>query len=104
MTPRFSHFLSKIHNLTIHCRSTLGNSRCQNIQAIDIVTADMKLLLFVIYIHFNTFAAKHLKNQNLSAKHVSRTPECKGYMGPTQSISGTIQPIAVKLSQKVANI
>ena len=24
---------------------------------------------------FNTFAAKHLKNQYLSAKHVSRTPE-----------------------------
>ena len=53
---------------------------------------------------FNTFAAKHLKKQYLSAKHVSRTPGYWGYMGSTQSISRTIQPIAVKLSQNVANI
>ena len=38
------------------------------------------------------------------AKHVSRTPEYWGYMGSTQSISRTIQPIAEKLSQNVANI
>ena len=38
------------------------------------------------------------KNQYLSAKHVSRTPES------TQSISSTIQPIDVKLSQNVAYI
>ena len=44
------------------------------------------------------------KNQYLSAKHVSRTTEYWGYMGSTQSISRTIQPIAVKLSQNVANI
>ena len=44
------------------------------------------------------------KNQYLSAKHVSRTPEYQGYMVSTQSISRTIQPIAVKLSQNVAYI
>ena len=54
MTPRLSHFLSKINNLTINCRSTLGNARCQNIRAIDIVTSDMKLLLFVIYISLSS--------------------------------------------------
>ena len=52
----------------------------------------------------NTFAAKHLKNQYLSAKHVSRTPEYGGYMGSTQNISSTIQHIAVKLSQNVSHI
>ena len=44
------------------------------------------------------------KNQYLSAKHVSRTPEYCGFMGSTQSISRTNQHIAVKLSQNVANI
>ena len=44
------------------------------------------------------------KNQYLSAKHVSRTIEYLGYMGSTQSISRTIQPITVKLFQNVANI
>ena len=53
---------------------------------------------------FNTFTAKYFKNQYLSAKHVSRTPEYWGYMGSTKSISRTIKPIAVKLSQNVANI
>ena len=52
----------------------------------------------------NTFSTKHLKKQYLSAKHVTRTPEYRGYMGSTQSISRTIQPIGVKLSQNVANI
>ena len=52
----------------------------------------------------NTFAAKHLKNRYLSAKHVSKTPEYWGYIGSTQSISRTIRPITVKLSQNVANI
>ena len=41
------------------------------------------------------------KNQYISAKHVSMTPEYLGYMGSTQSISRTIQPIAVKLAQNV---
>ena len=44
------------------------------------------------------------KNQYLSATHVSRNPEYLGFMGSTQSISRTIQPIAVKLSQNVAYI
>ena len=44
------------------------------------------------------------KNQYLSAEHVSRTPEYWGYMGSTQSISRTIQPIAMKFSQNVDNI
>ena len=39
---------------------------------------------------FNTFAAKNLKNQYLTAKHVSRTTENWGYKGSTQSISRTI--------------
>ena len=52
----------------------------------------------------DTFAAKHLKNQYLSAKHVSRTPEYLGYMGSTLSISRTIQTVTVKLSKSVANI
>ena len=36
------------------------------------------------------------KTQYLSAKHVSRTHEYWEYIGSTQSISKTIQPIAVK--------
>ena len=52
----------------------------------------------------NTFTAKHLKTQYLSAKHVSRTSEYWGYVGSTQGISRTIQPIAVELSQNVAII
>ena len=52
----------------------------------------------------NIFNAKHLKKQYLSAKHISRTPEYLGFMGSTQSISRTIQSIAVKRSQNVANI
>ena len=52
----------------------------------------------------NTFATKHLKKPYPSVKHVSRSPEYWGYMSSTQSISRTIQPIAVKHSQHVANI
>ena len=44
------------------------------------------------------------KNEYHSAKHVSWAPEYWGYMGSTQSISRTIQPITVTFSQNVANI
>ena len=59
----------------------------------------MKLSIYpTISLCLNTFAAKHLKNQYLSAKHVSRFSEYEGYMGSKQSITRTIQLIAVKLS------
>ena len=44
------------------------------------------------------------KNHYLSAKHVTRTPEYWEYMGSTQNICRTIQPIAMKLPQNIANI
>ena len=54
-------------------------------------------------IHIHTFGAKHVKNRYLSAKNVSKTPENWGFMGSNKNISRTMLPIAVKLSENVAD-